>query len=121
MLLGVEVELRDTDAVRLAAAAALGKLGDRRALPALTELARQPNPDFAARPRPKHWAVLLHARCASALLVTLCRDTDAAVRRAAALSLGKHGPAAVEPLRALRADPDSHVRKTAEAVLRSIG
>ena len=58
-------------------------------------------------------------RDASTILVTLCRDTDAAVRRAAALSLGKHGRStAAEPL---QADPDSQVRKTAEAVLRSIG
>jgi HEAT repeat protein len=107
--------------IRSHAADALGRLGDTRAVPYLSELAQDPEPDA------RHSAVgalgELKARGAAPIMRRCLRDPVAIVRMVAAESLGRVGDAeSIPDLReVLDADPNAEVRLAAAQALVDLG
>jgi hypothetical protein len=118
---GPLIEATRDPAVAYRAALSLGEIGDPRAIPALREMARRIPPQ-------RHWAGWALARFGEPdgfdLLIEVAAGSDLvwSQRRHAIVALGELAyRGAVEPLSALLADGDVHLRVAAARALGEIG
>ena len=105
-------QLRSEDAdVRLAAIVALGRIGDRRAVPALTPMLERQRPEIVAAASA---LALIGDPASFEALLPLLANEDAAVRQAAIGALNSLGhPEMASRIAVLLSSPDPRVRESA--------
>lgn len=103
------------------AALALGRLGDRRAVPYLVELVG--DPDYTVRKRVVRALVKLRAEGTASVFVGKLDDSAPVIRMLAAEGLGAVGDSTVIPClrQTLDTDPDPEVRMYAAEALLALG
>jgi len=107
--------------VRMAAASALGKIGDRRAVAPLADLLAR-DTDWEVREMAAYSLGQLGGPEAVARLIKAMSDPEPEVHKAAAWALGKvGGPEATARLIEAMADPDSSVRYAVAKALGQVG
>jgi HEAT repeat protein len=108
--------------VRSAAAAALGKLGDKRAARQLIKLLSSPNEDLTVRSAAATALGDLGEGLALEPLIKMLNEEQSSLRQVAAIALGKLGQVkAAEPLIHAMREDDSFVREAAATGLSMLG